>query len=90
MDMSDEIDVQIHFLVYEHLVATNPPAARAMLLESGLDLSRRPDNLGTLAEWWAEFEQSEYYDADSSDDEIEEVSLAERLWEMAVNNEKSA
>ena len=88
MDINDEIEVRIHWLVYDYTMRTNPQAAQTFVEESKLlELTQRPENLGTLEQWWADFEQSPYFNQES---EGEEISLAERLWEMAVNNEKSA
>ena len=40
VDMNDEIDVQIHFLVYEHLLTRDDDAAKVFLSESQLDLTQ--------------------------------------------------
>ena len=40
VDVNDEVDVQIHFLVYEHLLLTNADAAKVFLRESELDLTQ--------------------------------------------------
>ena len=79
MNVDDEVDVQIHFLVYDYLKRTNQAAAKVKnkLLsntdlvfakefkhESSLDLGSRPKNLGTLEGWWRDFEASKYYDND--------------------------
>ena len=76
VDMDDEIDVQIHFLVFEYLKKTHKNASKVVKIkfrnfeqflkvfwkESKLDLTKRPKNLGTLEGWWRDFERSEFFD----------------------------